>query len=99
MSTRSPVGLGMAGWHNDAQGLHSMGSESAQRATRSLFARPPARPDAEGDPRHRGEAIHERVAAELRAQIASGQLPIDAGLGIIERSIPKSRQAMCGGAH
>ena len=55
-------------------------SESDQRAASSLFARLPARPDADADPRVRGKAIYERLAAELRAQIASGQLPVGAKL-------------------
>ncbi|MBV8993506.1 MAG: tyrosine-type recombinase/integrase [Pseudonocardiales bacterium] len=55
-------------------------SESDQRAASSLFARLPARPDADADPLGEGTAIYEWVAAELRTQIASGQLPVGAEL-------------------
>ncbi len=55
-------------------------SESDQRAASSLFARLPARPDAEADPLRRDESIYERVADELRAQIASGELPVGSAL-------------------
>ncbi|MGH3810301.1 MAG: tyrosine-type recombinase/integrase, partial [Pseudonocardiaceae bacterium] len=53
-------------------------SESDQRAATSLFARLPARPDAGADltPIGDGESTYERVAAELRAQIVSGELPV-----------------------
>lgn len=59
-------------------------SESDQRASTSLFARLPARPDAAVAPApHRGsggDAMYPRIAAELRAQIASGELPLGAQL-------------------
>jgi integrase len=55
-------------------------SESDQRASTSLFARLPARPDAAvAPPPHRGsggDAMYPRIAAKLRAQIASGELPL-----------------------
>lgn len=59
-------------------------SESDQRAATSLFARLPARPDAavattpQGG--SSGDAMYLRIAAELRAQIASGELPLGAQL-------------------
>lgn len=81
MSARWPVGLGMAGGDTTTLKVYAAWvSESDQRAASSLFARLPARPDAGTDPRVRGKAIYERVAAELRAQIASGQLPVGAEL-------------------
>jgi integrase len=59
-------------------------SESDQRAATSLFARLPARPDAAVAPApHRGsggDAMYPRIATELRAQIASGELPLGAQL-------------------
>jgi integrase len=59
-------------------------SESDQRAATSLFARLPARPDAAVDPAGRGasdgDVVYVRIAAELRAQIASGELPVGAQL-------------------
>ncbi|MGH3897119.1 MAG: tyrosine-type recombinase/integrase [Pseudonocardiaceae bacterium] len=62
-------------------------SESDQRAATSLFARLPARPAAAADqaPRHDREATYERIAAELRTRIASGELP----------SIPKDLTRNC----
>jgi integrase len=59
-------------------------SESDQRAATSLFARLPSRPDADVAPApHRGsagDAMYPRIAAQLRAQIASGELPLGAQL-------------------
>lgn len=56
-------------------------SESDQRAATSLFARLPARPeDVLDQAPPRGDATYERIAAELCAQIASGELPIGAPL-------------------
>jgi integrase/DNA-binding transcriptional regulator YhcF (GntR family) len=59
-------------------------SESDQRAATSLFARLPSRPDSDvAAAPHRGsggEAMYPRIAAELRAQIASGELPVGAQL-------------------
>jgi integrase len=57
-------------------------SESDQRAATSLFSRLPARPDAQtpGGGANDGDALYPRIAAELRAQIASGELPIGAQL-------------------
>ncbi len=59
-------------------------SESDQRAATSLFARLPARPHAAvATALHRGsggDAMYPRIAAELRAQIASGELPLGAQL-------------------
>jgi integrase/DNA-binding transcriptional regulator YhcF (GntR family) len=53
-------------------------SESDHRAATSLFDRLPVRPDADADPTALpdDEAPYERVAAGLRAQIASGELPV-----------------------
>jgi integrase len=59
-------------------------SESDQRAATSLFARLPARPDAAVAPAplrgSGGDAMYPRIATELRAQIASGELPLGAQL-------------------
>ncbi|MBV9162653.1 MAG: tyrosine-type recombinase/integrase [Pseudonocardiales bacterium] len=57
-------------------------SESDQRAAISLFSRLPARPDAQtpGGGANDGDALYPRIAAELRAQIVSGELPIGAQL-------------------
>ena len=57
-------------------------SESDQRAATSLFARLPSRPDAAvaQAPHSGGGAMYPRIAAELRAQIASGELPLGAQL-------------------
>jgi DNA-binding transcriptional regulator YhcF (GntR family) len=56
-------------------------SESDQRAATSLFRRLPARPDNQASGRaNDGDAMYLRVAAELRAQIASGELPVGAQL-------------------
>jgi site-specific recombinase XerD/DNA-binding transcriptional regulator YhcF (GntR family) len=57
-------------------------SESDQRAATSLFARLPARPDASADstPQRDRESTYERVAAELRGQIASGKWPVGSAL-------------------
>jgi integrase len=57
-------------------------SESDQRAATSLFARLPARPDADADsaPPRVCVSPYERVAAELRARIASGELPVGSEL-------------------
>jgi integrase len=54
-------------------------AESDQRAASSLFARLPQRPD--GEQRESRElAPYETIAAELRAEIASGSLPVGAEL-------------------
>ncbi|HKR51766.1 MAG TPA: tyrosine-type recombinase/integrase [Pseudonocardiaceae bacterium] len=55
-------------------------SESDQRAATSLFARLPARPDADPTAVREDATPYQRVAAELRAQIASGELPIGSAL-------------------
>ncbi|MGB6161298.1 MAG: tyrosine-type recombinase/integrase [Pseudonocardiaceae bacterium] len=59
-------------------------SESDQRAATSLFARLPSRPDAVVAPTPQrgsgGDAMYPRIAAELRAQIVSGELPLGAQL-------------------
>jgi integrase len=57
-------------------------SESDQRAATSLFARLPVRPDSAMEQAHQNdrEAPYERIAAALRAQIASGELPVGAAL-------------------
>ncbi|HEX6402428.1 MAG TPA: tyrosine-type recombinase/integrase [Pseudonocardiaceae bacterium] len=56
-------------------------SESDQRAATSLFARLPTRPDAANTRcASDGDAIYPRIAAELRAQIASGELSVGAQL-------------------
>ncbi|HEX8933098.1 MAG TPA: tyrosine-type recombinase/integrase [Pseudonocardiaceae bacterium] len=58
-------------------------SESDQRAATSLFARLPTRPDA-ADASARcasdADAVYPQIAAELRARIASGELPVGAQL-------------------
>lgn len=53
-------------------------SESDQRAATNLFTRLPTRPDTGADPIpiRDGESTYERIAAELRAQIVSGKLPL-----------------------
>jgi integrase len=59
-------------------------SESDQRAATSLFARLPARPDVAATPTPQNgsgdDAIYPRIAAKLRAQIASGELPVGSAL-------------------
>ncbi|MGH3825238.1 MAG: tyrosine-type recombinase/integrase [Pseudonocardiaceae bacterium] len=55
-------------------------SESDQRAATSLFARLPTRPDADPTAVHDDATPYRRVAAVLRAQIASGELPIGSAL-------------------
>jgi hypothetical protein len=56
-------------------------SESDQRAATTLFARLPTRPATEPSGRApEGEAVYPRIAAELRAQITSGELPLGAPL-------------------
>jgi integrase len=56
-------------------------SESDQRAATSLFTRLPARPDAQASGHDNdGDARYPHIAAELRAQIASGELPVGAPL-------------------
>jgi DNA-binding transcriptional regulator YhcF (GntR family) len=54
-------------------------SESDQRAATSLFNRLPTRPNSVGGLAHQ-EAPYERIAAQLRVQIASGELPVGAAL-------------------
>jgi integrase len=56
-------------------------SESDQRAATSLFTRLPARPDAQtSGTANDDDAIYTRIAAELRAKIASGELSLGAQL-------------------
>lgn len=54
-------------------------AESDQRAASSLFARLPRRPDGKQS-ESRAPAPYEMIAAELRAEIASGSLPVGAEL-------------------
>ena len=56
-------------------------SESDQRAATSLFTRLPPRPDTQAAGRpNDGDALYPRLADRLRAQIASGELPVGAQL-------------------
>jgi integrase len=75
-------------------------SESDQRAATSLFDRLPTRPDsvaglARQDDR---EAPYERIAAQLRAQIASGELPVGTALPTHKQLAEQHRIAV-GTAH